>query len=655
VEGHLDIAGFERVAEIGRGGFAVVYRAWQPGYRRTVAIKVLGASGMEDDARSPFEAELQAMGSLSGHPHIVTLFDHGVTRDGSPYLVMGFEEGGSLSRRLRISGPMTWEEAGAVGVKMAGALETAHRAGLLHRDVKPENVLLSAYGEPKLADFGIARLQGSAVGRTEGLLASIPHAAPELLEGAPPSVATDVYALGSTVYTLMRGRPAFVTPAGGGSLPLISRIGIEPVPDLRPSGVPDAVCAVLERAMAKNPGDRPRSARAFAQELRAAAAGGGVSWPEPLVREADPFHGDELGEPPREAGPPAAGDRTAVLRRWTPRGIEARIGRRWASLAGAAMVVLLALVTVLSSAIIGAPASWSSRASMPTSRFLHAVTTGRDGLVYVIGGTDWTADGGPLATVIAYDPRTSTWGDIAPLHSGRWGAAAVTARDGSIVVIGGVGHGAAQHNALASVEAYSPPPRASGWSDRAPLPAPRRGLAAVTASDGAIWAIGGFGEDDRALDTVEIYDQSTDTWRPGPPLRVGRGDLAAVAVPDGRIYAVGGDVRGADGRLTDVNTVEVWSPATHAWRDAAPLPTGCSSPAVVAGASGEVYAIGGLAGASALTGVEQLQGNRWVSVAPLSLARATAATASADGTLYIVGGLDLHNRAVSIVEAFRRG
>jgi serine/threonine protein kinase len=117
VEGHLDIAGFERVAEIGRGGFAVVYRAWQPGYRRTVAIKVLGASGMEDDARSPFEAELQAMGSLSGHPHIVTLFDHGVTRDGSPYLVMGFEEGGSLSRRLRISGPMTWEEAGAVGVK----------------------------------------------------------------------------------------------------------------------------------------------------------------------------------------------------------------------------------------------------------------------------------------------------------------------------------------------------------------------------------------------------------------------------------------------------------------------------------------------------------------------------------------------------------
>ena len=158
----LGVPGCEHAVEIGRGGFGAVYRAWQPEFGRTVAVKVLGQAGIEGEARRRLARELRAMGALSGHPHIVTVHSAGFTGMGNPYLVMGFEPSGTLADRLRRSGPMPWEEAVLAGIRISGALETAHRAGLLHRDVKPENVLLSAFGEPKLADFGVAQLQGAA-------------------------------------------------------------------------------------------------------------------------------------------------------------------------------------------------------------------------------------------------------------------------------------------------------------------------------------------------------------------------------------------------------------------------------------------------------------------------------------------------------------
>ena len=169
IPAELVAAGFEDPEEIGRGGFGVVYRCVQRTLDRTVAVKVLTAD-LEPDNLERFVREQVAMGKLSGHPHIVSIFQVGTTATGRPYIVMQYHPHGSLDAKVQDSGPVGWRDALHVGVKVAGALETAHRRGTLHRDVKPANILLTEYGEPQLTDFGIARLHcaGGAVGRFAG-------------------------------------------------------------------------------------------------------------------------------------------------------------------------------------------------------------------------------------------------------------------------------------------------------------------------------------------------------------------------------------------------------------------------------------------------------------------------------------------------------
>ncbi len=273
----LGIPGIAGVSELGRGGFGVVYEARQPALHRTVAVKIVSTGALDDRAKERFERELQAMGTLSGHPNIVTVYDQGFTQDGKPYIVMELMGGGSVADRLIGSGPLAWREATTIAVKIAAALETAHRAGVLHRDIKPENVLISPYGEAKLADFGIARVQGGPETRTGVVTASMSHAAPEVLSGARPSVTTDVYALGSMLYTMLAGSPPFFLDTDESLVPLITRIAVDPVPDLRPRGIPDAVCRVIEKSMAKEASDRQQAAVEFGRELQRAQSAGGLT------------------------------------------------------------------------------------------------------------------------------------------------------------------------------------------------------------------------------------------------------------------------------------------------------------------------------------------------------------------------------------------
>ena len=267
VTAELSAAGFENAHEIGRGGFGVVYRCVQPALDRVVAVKVLSAD-LDEENRVRFFREQRAMGRLTGHPHIVCALHVGVTDSGRPYLVMPYHPQDSLDARIRRHGPLPLEEALRLGVKMAGALETAHRLGILHRDLKPGNILLTEYGEPALTDFGIAHIAGGFETATGTVTGSPAFTAPEVLSGGPPTEASDVYGLGATVFCAVTGHAAFERHRGEHVVAQFLRITTQPIPNAREHGVPEDVSGVIERAMTADPRQRPSTAAEFGDELR---------------------------------------------------------------------------------------------------------------------------------------------------------------------------------------------------------------------------------------------------------------------------------------------------------------------------------------------------------------------------------------------------
>ncbi|MFE3542292.1 protein kinase [Nocardia sp. NPDC059177] len=267
VVAELDAMGLTGAKEIGRGGFGVVYRCLQPALDRVVAVKVL-SSEIDVESRERFLREEQAMGRLSGHPNIVDILQVDVTETGLPLIVMPYCARGSLERLIHDRGPLTWADTLRAGVKLAAAIESAHRAGILHRDVKPANVLISAYGEPQLTDFGIARIPGGFQTSSSMITGSPAFTAPEVLKGHEPTVQSDIYGLGATLFALLTGHAAFERQAGEKVVAQFLRITTQDVPDLRAQDIPDDVAAVIERAMSPDPVDRPASAEEFGELLR---------------------------------------------------------------------------------------------------------------------------------------------------------------------------------------------------------------------------------------------------------------------------------------------------------------------------------------------------------------------------------------------------
>lgn len=260
-------AGFTDAQEIGRGGFGVVYRCRQESLDRTVAVKVLRTT-LDPDNLERFLREQRAMGRLSGHPNIVNVLQAGTIEASQPYLVMHYHPHDSLGTRIHKHGPLPWPEAVRIGVKVAGALESAHRADVLHRDIKPGNILITEYGEPQLTDFGIAHV-GDGFRTTPGMITGSPaFTAPEILRGEQPTPSSDVYGLAATLFCAITGHAAFERKEGERVVAQFVRITSEPVPDLRGSGIPDDVCAAIESGMAPDPGDRPATAAEFGEMLR---------------------------------------------------------------------------------------------------------------------------------------------------------------------------------------------------------------------------------------------------------------------------------------------------------------------------------------------------------------------------------------------------
>ena len=241
IAAELEAEGYHDAEPVGRGGFGVVYRCNEPALDRVVAVKVL-SSDQDDVDLEQFAREQRAMGRVSGHPNIVPVLHSGLTFTGRPYIVMQYHRRNTLAAWIQDNGPFELREALTIGVRLAGALETAHRAGVLHRDIKPANVLLTDYGEPQLSDFGIARIAGSREMAANIVVGSPSYTAPELFEGRPASTAADVYGLAATVFTLLSGDPPFPFKSGENPIVFARRVKAGPIPDLRANGVPDPIC-----------------------------------------------------------------------------------------------------------------------------------------------------------------------------------------------------------------------------------------------------------------------------------------------------------------------------------------------------------------------------------------------------------------------------
>ena len=252
----------------GGGASSHVYRAFDPESLEPLGGgKVLPTDDPEDPARKRFKREGEITANLGKHPHIVQVLGTGFTSSGSPFVVMEYFEQGSVADRLRREGTYPVGQALDIGEKIADAVAAAHRAGIVQRDIKPQNILVSQYG-PALGDFGIARATAN-LEWSQSLDQLTPmHAAPEVLLNEPPSERSDVYSLGSTLCTMLAGRPPFAGLPGEPPLRYQVRVVQEPVAPIARPDIPPEVTEALERALAKGPEDRFASADELRDCLR---------------------------------------------------------------------------------------------------------------------------------------------------------------------------------------------------------------------------------------------------------------------------------------------------------------------------------------------------------------------------------------------------
>ncbi|WP_369033137.1 serine/threonine-protein kinase [Streptomyces adonidis] len=260
------VPGYEVVEVLGQGGFATVYRARQLAVGREVALKMDSRVLATDRDRQRFLREVTAAGQLSGHPHVVAVYDAGVLDNGRPYMVLELCPGGSLGDRLHQHGPLPATEARDIGVRIADALAAAHASGVLHRDIKPGNIMIDRYGNVGLADFGLAAMPrpGQELSVTREALTPA-FAPPEAFRLAEPTPAGDVYSLAATVYALVHGRPPHFPAQGSLGIAEVIVRHDWPLPDL--PGVSPRLTEVLRHAMAPDPADRLPSAAALRDAL----------------------------------------------------------------------------------------------------------------------------------------------------------------------------------------------------------------------------------------------------------------------------------------------------------------------------------------------------------------------------------------------------
>ncbi|GIJ21886.1 hypothetical protein Vlu01_25100 [Micromonospora lutea] len=341
------VPGLTDLQVFARGGYATVYRATQISVGREVAVKVENRTLASDRDQARFLREARAAGRMSSHPHVVDLFDVGVTIDQHPYLIMELCDG-SYAERMRNS-PLDAVEARDLGIKIADAIAHSHAAGVLHRDVKPANILHSHFNSAVLADFGLAVVAEMRDATVALEVLTPAYAPPEMFSHSPPSPAVDVYALCATLYAVMHGRPPRWQSERNPSLVTVLEMFHQPIPGL--PGIPECLVDVLRTGMANDPGDRPSAAELRDMLTNLTLNDAGASNPPAAPIRSAAGGAPDAGRPAQ----PAGGDSTERSRR-----------RRW-FLGATGVVALAASAGVGAWAAGGVPSPQASISARPAA------------------------------------------------------------------------------------------------------------------------------------------------------------------------------------------------------------------------------------------------------------------------------------------------
>lgn len=656
IAAELASAGFEDARQVARGGAGVVYCCYETALGRNVAVKVL-PSHFDEDSRERFLREGYAMGGLSGHPNIVNILRVGVTASGKPYIVMPYHSADSLAVRLRREGPVSWPEALRIAVKLCGALETAHKSGTLHRDIKPANILVNDYGEPQLSDFGIAHIEGGYETATGFFSGTIDYTAPEVMTGNPATVASDLYSLGATIYALIAGSAAHERRSGEDLIAQYLRISTTQVPDMRPNGIPDAVCSAIEHAMSIDPAHRPTSAAEFGRELQSAQRVNGLKPDSMAITTVGADSGrTTVGMSADLAAAPSVspGEHTGAMQ--PPDRTTSTIPKPAPQAPDMGKAVTANAPSEAATGTVPRPQSEPAG----QDEFSEAATKLRgghiaetQGLIGTQAGTSAPSrNGGAISppsgpgqgkSPVAVPPpggkppltdRAAGWFGEPGKKRNRIALVAAAAFVVLLLVVGGVFFGLSRDNSNQKNAASQPATQApAAWK---PITNARvsRDAVATTQADGTIWIFGGIRSDGALTGLQEGYDPVIDSWKGGDDLPVPVQHAMAVTWQGNPVVLGGWKTTGPNKVATD----QVWRVVNSRWVELPHLlqPRAAAAAAVV---GDRLVVTGGVDSNGALLNTtEVFDGNSWSLGTPIPTPRQMLAAASDGKLVYTVGG-----------------
>jgi non-specific serine/threonine protein kinase len=637
-----EFAGY-RIEDVAvRGGMGLVYRATQLRLTRTVALKLVTPSLARDSSfRERFRREWMIAASID-HPNVIPVYEAG-EEDGTLYIAMRWVVGTDLRRTIDV-GPLDPARAAHLVAQVASALDAAHERGLIHRDVKPANILMTGEDHVYLTDFGLTKHASSISGltKTGQWVGTVDYMAPEQIEGAPVTPRTDVYSLGCVLFEAITGQTPYQRENDLAKLWAHVYTAAPSVREISPK-IPPQFDDVLQRAMAKDPGERYASAGELGQAVTAAARDAGT-----------PARPTSSGAIPPPSEPPAA-QVSEPRGAWRP-ARRLQLGLLGLLVLAAAIVAIVVVsgseestpegaapaTSPSSSAPLQTGATWGRLPPMPTAR-QNMVGTVLDGTIWVLGGLEKGSKGS--SRIEGYDPVINGWKSGPALPARLHHEMAVTYED-EVVVIGGWIPEGSDPSAEVSDRVFAL--RGGKWERLPSLNRPRAAGAAAVVGD-QIVVVGGQANG-RLVDSTEVFDG--ERWRVGADIPTPREHLA-VASDGPFLYAVGGRALSPDKNSA---ALERYDPATDKWQRLPDMPTARGGLGAAIG-EGHLLAVGGETPTDVLGVVESynLARQDWTRERFMRTPRHGLVVISLGRSLYALGGATRpgHATATATAEVLR--